>query len=633
MEDTRFRSSVAMKVIRRYGVQTKTVMHDLGATLAAENILFDAETGDVRMGKTQNGFEEPTYSFTWPAHWAYPGTDLGYKNVGISLDAASLSEGVANFDGEDITSFLLPGDEVMITGINEKGWVLNAEADDVFLVDSQGEPIDLQGAGAKLKVLRSGHKNMTDMLIGKTTFATAPSLQPGSTDALEFSDVLTSNAVTLSDEWNAVCVPEPNDACDLVFDPDNDPTNGFNVNPYVLGLKGNWRNKRTYAFHVDREQVTHPNHSDIRTEGPMLGYSSYWTFNTQSGLMEEPQTPGNWVEALEYTRYNNFGLPSESQNPLDQFSAALFGYRATLMEAQASNSRKRQIAFDGFEDYPQNLSYVTNCEFPDHWSFKGVTNGNNDVTNEEAHTGLYSLTIEPGGSLLNGKNIILCEPVTGGASSPPPGTNTHTPVEDRMFQAVLTNNAGFAYEPCDCDQGFAPDPGQNYVFSGWVKRKRVSIVGPGIPTLNEEAGPASGDPITGTRVELFFADPGPGGGSPDLVLVPTGPVIEGWQKVEGQFQIPVNTSYIGVRLAAEADPGVKIFFDDLRIHPFNSTMNTHVYLAHNLKHVADLDDHNFASVYEYDEEGKLVRVKKETIEGIKTLTETRNSIHPVSINN
>ena len=43
-----------------------------------------------------------------------------------------------------------------------------------------------------------------------------------------------------------------------------------------------------------------------------------------------------------------------------------------------------------------------------------------------------------------------------------------------------------------------------------------------------------------------------------------------------------------------------------------------------LKYVAELDANNFATFYEYDEEGSLVRVKKETEKGIMTIQETKN---------
>jgi hypothetical protein len=66
------------------------------------------------------------------------------------------------------------------------------------------------------------------------------------------------------------------------------------------------------------------------------------------------------------------------------------------------------------------------------------------------------------------------------------------------------------------------------------------------------------------------------------------------------------------------------FIDDIRVQPFDASMETFVYDPMNLRLMATLDDNNFALVYEYDEEGQLTRVKKETFQGVLTVTEVRS---------
>ena len=39
--------------------------------------------------------------------------------------------------------------------------------------------------------------------------------------------------------------------------------------------------------------------------------------------------------------------------------------------------------------------------------------------------------------------------------------------------------------------------------------------------------------------------------------------------------------------------------------------------------MSELDENNYATFYEYDDDGSLVRVKKETERGVKTIKETR----------
>src|SRR5690606_13565438 len=70
-EETRFRSVVMTKIINRYGLLEKTEAFDSGSKIETKNLLYDAETGEVLLTETQNNFDDPVYSFTYPAHWSY----------------------------------------------------------------------------------------------------------------------------------------------------------------------------------------------------------------------------------------------------------------------------------------------------------------------------------------------------------------------------------------------------------------------------------------------------------------------------------------------------------------------------------------------------------------------------------
>lgn len=111
-----------------------------------------------------------------------------------------------------------------------------------------------------------------------------------------------------------------------------------------------------------------------------------------------------------------------------------------------------------------------------------------------------------------------------------------------------------------------------------------------------------------------------------LTLVPSGPIIEGWQKIEGEFSLPANFNYYKLDVVFQnRTPGFAAYFDDIRIHPYNANMKSYAYEQRTLRVAAELDENNFATFYEYDEEGQLVRIKKETIQGIKTIKETRSA--------
>lgn len=104
---------------------------------------------------------------------------------------------------------------------------------------------------------------------------------------------------------------------------------------------------------------------------------------------------------------------------------------------------------------------------------------------------------------------------------------------------------------------------------------------------------------------------------------PNGPMIDGWQKIESTFKVP---SFYGVLefVLRSIDSATDVYFDDIRVQPFNSNLKSFVYDPQSLRLMAELDENNFATYYEYDQEGGLVRVKKETEKGVFTIQESRS---------
>jgi hypothetical protein len=119
-------------------------------------------------------------------------------------------------------------------------------------------------------------------------------------------------------------------------------------------------------------------------------------------------------------------------------------------------------------------------------------------------------------------------------------------------------------------------------------------------------------------------------GNPFATFTSKSPVIEGWQLFETEFMVPATGDNIELFIN---NTSIKdLYVDDLRIHPYNSNMKSFVYNPYNLKPAAELDENNYATFYEYDNDGTLIRVKKETKLGIKTIQETRSSLQKVITN-
>ncbi|HWJ29269.1 MAG TPA: hypothetical protein VNS32_22205, partial [Flavisolibacter sp.] len=157
---------------------------------------------------------------------------------------------------------------------------------------------------------------------------------------------------------------------------------------------------------------------------------------------------------------------------------------------------------------------------------------------------------------------------------------------------------------------FSLPSSKQMLLSAWVK---------------EDCGdPSQGIPCrqstySGNEINIQFNN----GQSQPLNFKPSGPIIEGWQRYESMFTVPTGASTATLSLVNNTDKW--IYFDDIRIHPYKANMKSFVYDPVSMRLVAQLDENNYASYYEYDEDGTLIRTKAETKDGVKTLNETRSS--------
>lgn len=165
---------------------------------------------------------------------------------------------------------------------------------------------------------------------------------------------------------------------------------------------------------------------------------------------------------------------------------------------------------------------------------------------------------------------------------------------------------------CDDCFSFKPEPGKEYILSAWVKEESFTQVktyeNPIIKIVfynNKEALD-----IPAQRIE-------------SLDIKANGDIIDGWQRVVKKFKIPAATITMAIELE-NMSPSIPVYFDDIRIHPLQGSVKSFVYDPVTFKLMSELDENNYSTFYEYDNEGGLVRVKKETAKGIKTIQETRS---------
>ncbi|MBL4705797.1 MAG: PKD domain-containing protein [Flavobacteriales bacterium] len=164
--------------------------------------------------------------------------------------------------------------------------------------------------------------------------------------------------------------------------------------------------------------------------------------------------------------------------------------------------------------------------------------------------------------------------------------------------------------PCEsCIGSFAPIPGGKYLIGAWAKEEGA------VPTKTAYTFP---------KLYIDFGISVSGGGGTVTVgpFAPEGIIIDGWQRIESEFDVPGDAINMAIRLTST---GGNVFYDDIRVLPYNGSMKTYVYDPVNMRLSAELDERHYATFYEYDEEGKLKGIKKETEKGVMTIQTTINN--------
>jgi hypothetical protein len=589
-----YNSVSSVKVIHRFGILKKVKTIQNGSTTEAENLLWDQETGQVLLTRTQNEYDKDIYTFSYPAYMVkeYEGMDAAYHNAGMLLnDPLTGSNGLikssySSLNLPDGRPFLFPGDELINISSTTpvKGWVVKP-ANAFKLIDKLGADINEPGT---YMLVRSGRRNLTSTGVGTVICLKDPRVNGQiKLDDATFK-VLDSKVLLYKDQWpiNAHIYNYSGEDCaEFALE---------YINPFFTGILGNWRPDTSFVYMVNREQIpgnpSQPGGTDIRNSGYYSSYAPFWKIGS-TGIVKNIYGPPPTAEMLRWTwtsrpvYYDASSNMVESEtpgtdpaNPTNQkshFGSALYGYQRTLPVAVAANSRLNEMTFDGFEDY----NFESNLQFPcpvyeRHFS---VMNGTGVLTSQTAHSGKYSWRLSSATAIGFGSGYAL------------PST------QNELFDAQA-NQFSYNFSFNSFSDGFRPINGKKYLMSFWVNDHA--------PTINT---------IQNLTVKINGVD--------KLVSNKIVPVVEGWKKLDIEF---VFTDLSGYEL--EIIPGATIEIDDFRILPLDGQMTSYVYDERTLRLVAQLDENNFASFYEYDEEGVPIRVKKETDRGIMTLKENRQSV-------
>jgi Leucine-rich repeat (LRR) protein len=187
-----------------------------------------------------------------------------------------------------------------------------------------------------------------------------------------------------------------------------------------------------------------------------------------------------------------------------------------------------------------------------------------------------------------------------------------TYISDKIADSQIVCGVSAVKDFCDDCFSFKPEPDHEYLLSAWVKEESFVQV----------------KSYTNSAINIVFyrqkeALDVPGQIIATVVADPSGEIIDGWQRIVKKIKVPHDAITIGFVLDNKS-PSIPVYFDDIRIHPLNGSVKSFVYDPETFKLMSELDENNYSTFYEYDNEGGLVRVKKETSKGVKTIQETRS---------
>lgn len=374
-ERTQFRSAVITKVVQRFGILEETVAKDLGSIVSTKNIAYDAETGNVLLTQTTTNFNDNVYALTYPAHWYYDGMGPAYKNIGFAKSNVSFSAGVASIT--NAPSYFAEGDELALSD-GTIGWVLEVNPSSIKVVKRDGSNVS---GVLSLKIIRSGRRNQQEVPMATITSLSNPLANFQSN---VYENVLQAQAMEFTNGWKTFC------------DCFDGSTAAYTSNPYILGTKGMYKNKKSYLHLSGRTQSSYDNNTNIRKDGVFVAYSPFYKLTAGHWEIDGQ----NWTFTSEVTEFSPFGAELENKDALGRYSAATYGYNQTFPTAVAANSQYRQVGFDNFEDYDFSTCADNHFKFRSYYS---------NIDNNQSHTGRKSIKVASGTSVNMTKQLQACD--------------------------------------------------------------------------------------------------------------------------------------------------------------------------------------------------------------------------------
>jgi len=401
-------------------------------------------------------------------------------------------------------------------------------------------------------------------------------------------------------------------------------------NPYANGSAGVWRNDGSFAYQIARNQS---NPVTLKSDGTFILEQFNWE---QASVEAIP----HWIKGNNLTKYSAYSYELENQDVLGIYSAALYDYGGHLPSANGVNMRNDEMAFTSFEylDHQSSGNWVfgdqptqayTSYEVVAAQNYIAIVKASLDDVSQASVVDVASRALiapfpHANANFIQDDPIVCLQPYPGNSNwsmivlrrSPYSGLWRGTirlknvvspvavPVIDNSFAHAGKTSLKITSQQTYKQELLHLDSGKTYFLSGWVSVKNFNLK---VPKLADNIG-----------IDIILKDKH-GNLLSTTSFQPAGRIIEGWQQIKGSFICPDKNSHLQITFKP-GSTGTS-WYDDIRIHPNLGNMKSYVYDLKDYKVRAILDEENFASFFYYDQEGNLTVTKKETEEGIKTLSE------------
>lgn len=387
-ESTRFRSAAFVKRIQRFGLLEKVTKMENGSVISTENIAYDARTGKVLLTRANNEYDDPVYTFEFPAYWHYKAMGPAYINAGMERDLSFDGSGVAVV--QDAATYFTRGDELALWGLPLNGstpmrcWVSAVSAGSITIMDDAGGPVF---GTYRTKVIRSGFRNMQDLDMARIVALRDPLASLAGND---IDHVLKAEAMEYGDVWRTECACTP------------DPVTGA-PNPYRDDRRGNWRLVQERTWLAERTRTLYNNNTDIRHDGVYASFSPFYKCFNGNWVKD----PAGWTVVRTVTDYTPRGQALEDRDALGIYSSSTYTHHGMMVNSVAKNARMQETGFESFEaPYP---SACTDRHFR-------VTSTDPDISTAYAHTGRKSVRVVAGSFVEMRSAVRVCPEADCGVS-------------------------------------------------------------------------------------------------------------------------------------------------------------------------------------------------------------------------